>query len=66
MNIATHPLHRVLQGVFVMCRQNQLLGIVLMAFGLGLLFGLWIEAGFIAYCICGGLVFLGCVSLKKR
>lgn len=49
-----------------MCRQNQLLGMILMAFGLGLLFGLWIEAGFFAYCICGGLVLLGCVSLRKR
>ena len=49
-----------------MCRQNQLLGSILVAFGLGLLFGLWIEARFITYCITAGLIFLGCLTLKKK
>lgn len=49
-----------------MCRQNQLLGIILIAFGLGLLFGLWIEAGFFTYCISGGLVLAGCGIMRKR
>ena len=49
-----------------MCSQNRLLGIVLMSLGLGLLLGLWIEAGFIAYCIGGGLMVLGFCTNRKR
>ena len=49
-----------------MCSQTHLLGIVLMSFGLGLLFGLWIEAGFVAYCVGGGLIVLGFCTNKRK
>lgn len=49
-----------------MCRQNQLLGCVLLAFGLGLLFGIWLEGGFILHCIGFGLMFLGCGVMRKK
>lgn len=61
-----HPLHRLLQGVYFMCRQNQLWGCVLLAFGLGLLFGLWLNSGFLAHCIGFGLMICGCAVMKKK
>lgn len=49
-----------------MCRQNQLFGCVLLAFGIGLLIGLWIEGGFLAHCFGFGLIVLGCGVGKKK
>lgn len=49
-----------------MCRQNQLLGCVVLAFGLGILVGLWLEGGFIAHCLGFGLIVLGCSVAKKN
>jgi hypothetical protein len=49
-----------------MCRHHQLWGGVLLAFGLGMLVGLWIEGGFIAHCLGFGLIFFGFgVAWKK-
>ncbi len=41
-----------------MCRRNQLIGWILVAFGIGLLVGLRLESGFLCNCI--GLCCLGC------
>lgn len=49
-----------------MCRQNQLWGCILAAFGLGVLIGVWIEGGFFAHCFGIGMIFLGCCVLRKR
>ena len=40
-----------------MCRYNQLWGITMMAFGFGVLVGLWLSGGFLCYCF--GLCLLG-------
>lgn len=49
-----------------MCRQNQLWGCVLLAFGLGVLIGVWIEGGFFAHCFGFALILLGCGILRKK
>ena len=49
-----------------MCRQNQLWGCVLMAFGLGVLVGAWITKGFFSFCFGFGLVVLGLCVLRRR
>jgi len=49
-----------------MCRQNQLIGCALLAFGIGLLIGLWLEGGFLPGCIGLGLLVCGiAVGCKK-
>lgn len=50
------PLHRLAGGVF-MCRYNFLWGGMLLAFGLGVLIGLWLEGGF--FCFCFGILMMG-------
>ena len=40
-----------------MCRRNQMWGLILIAFGLGLLIGQCLEQGF--WCSMGGLVIVG-------
>lgn len=42
-----------------MCRHNQLWGCVLMAFGLGVLIGVWLEGGFLCHCLGFGLIVIG-------
>lgn len=49
-----------------MCRLNQLWGCILLAFGLGVLVGLWIEAGFFAHCFGFALIILGGCVVRKR
>ena len=50
-----------------MCRHNQLWGCTLMAFGLGVLIGLWLESGFFCVCFGLGLIFTGfCVCGKNK
>lgn len=49
-----------------MCRQNQLLGCALMAFGLGVLIGLWLEGGFFCSCIGFGLLIFGFCVLRRK
>ena len=49
-----------------MCRKNQLCGCAVMAFGVGVLLGLWIEGGFFAHCFGIGMLLLGfCIGRKK-
>ncbi len=49
-----------------MCRQNQLWGCVIMAFGLGLLLGLCLDGGFICGCLGFGLLIAGACVLRKK
>lgn len=49
-----------------MCRQNQLFGCALMAFGLGLLIGAWLESGFLCHCFGFGLLVLGLLTVRKK
>lgn len=49
-----------------MCRHNQVLGIALIAFGIGVLLGLWLEGGFICHCIGFGVLIFGCSMLRKK
>jgi len=65
VNFTASPAYN-LQGVFFMCRQNVLWGCIQAAFGLGLLIGLWIEAGFLAHCFGFGFIIFGCWMLKKH
>ena len=47
-----------------MCRKNQLLGCVLLSFGLGLLLGSLISSGFWCCCLAMGIGGLGFVVLR--
>jgi hypothetical protein len=47
-----------------MCRYNQLWGLVLLAFGLGILLGAWMEGGFLCYCFGFGLGVAGFLVFK--
>lgn len=50
-----------------MCRFNQLWGFALIAFGLGVLIGLWLEGGFFCGCFGVFMMILGlCVSKSRR
>lgn len=49
-----------------MCRHNQLWGCILIAFGFGILVGLWLESGFMVHCMGFGLMFFGCGVAKKK
>jgi len=49
-----------------MCRQNQMCGFALIAFGLGILIGNWLSGGFLCHCLGIGLVIFGfCVMHRK-
>ncbi len=49
-----------------MCRYNYLWGGMLMAFGFGVLIGLWLEGGF--FCVCFGLfmMVMGYLIMKNK
>lgn len=49
-----------------MCRQNQLFGCALMAFGFGVLLGMCLESGFLCGCLGFGLVIFGFCVLRRR
>jgi hypothetical protein len=49
-----------------MCRQNQLLGFCLIAFGLGVLVGLGLEGGFLCWSLGIGLILAGICGLSKK
>lgn len=49
-----------------MCRRNVLIGWIMAAFGLGILFGLRIEGGFFAHCIGFCLFIYGICGLCKK
>lgn len=49
-----------------MCKQNQLFGFVLIAFGAGVLLGCWLTSEFFATCAGIGAVALGVLILHKK
>ncbi len=49
-----------------MCRQNQLWGFLILAFGFGVLVGLWLESGFLQYCFAFGLLLIGFNMLRRK
>lgn len=49
-----------------MCRRNLLLGLGLLAFGLGLLAGCWLESEFVRNCIGVGLLATGVLILQRK
>ena len=48
-----------------MCRRDQLWGCILIAFGLGLLIGIWIEGGFLSKCFAIGIGILGLCVIRR-
>lgn len=55
-----------MQGVFSLCRRNQLLGYSVLAFGAGVLVGLWINSGFFAHCFGILLMGVGMYIARKK
>ena len=49
-----------------MCRHNQLWGYLTLAFGFGILVGLWLEGGFLAYCAALGLLVVGFGIIRRK
>ncbi len=48
-----------------MCRHNQLWGSILMAFGIGVLVGIWIGSGFFTHCFAIALMVCGFCVWRK-
>lgn len=49
-----------------MFRTNQLCGCAVLAFGIGLLIGLWVESAFWGHCFCIGFLLIGGNLLCRR
>ena len=49
-----------------MCRQNELWAWAAIAFGMGVLLGVWIESGFVRCCIGCVAVALGIMVMQKK
>lgn len=49
-----------------MCRRHQLWGFILIAFAVGVLFGLWLDSGFFSYLLCVGAIGIGLGILKRN
>lgn len=49
-----------------MCRRNQLLGLGILAFGLGLLVGCWLESELLRNCLGLGLLAAGVLCWQKN
>lgn len=63
----THiPCIHCMQGVFFMCRQQELWGWMLVAFGAGILFAFILESGFLRCCIGAGAVALGILVMQRK
>lgn len=60
------PCIRFVQGVFFMCRKNQLCGCALVAFGFGLLIGTLLESGFFSFCAGVSIMVLGFWCTGKK
>ena len=66
MNFDYHLFGVIKSSMFFMCRRNVFWGWVLIAFGLGLLFGMCLESGF--WCSCGALLIIcaGFFNLRRK
>ena len=49
-----------------MCRQSQVLGFCLLAFGLGILIGACLESGFWCFTLGIGAIVFGFVHMQKK
>ena len=49
-----------------MCRTNLIVGFSLIAFGIGVLIGIWVKGGLLSYCFGLGLVGVGYCFLRKK
>lgn len=49
-----------------MCRQNVLYGSCVLAFGIGVLIGTWLESGLVCHFIGFGLIGLGYCLLRRH
>ena len=49
-----------------MCRQNQLWGCTLLAFGIGVLIGTWMQSGFVCHLLGIGLILLGLGFVRRK
>lgn len=49
-----------------MCRQNQLWGSALMAFGFGIVIGTMLQSGLLCFLLGAGLVTIGFGLLKRK
>ena len=49
-----------------MCRHNQLWASIMIAFGVGLLIGLWLNGGFFSHCFGLIMIFCGCGVFRRR
>lgn len=66
LNISYTPSAYHFAGGVFMCRQNQVMGFCLIAFGLGILVGLGLEGGFLCWCLGIGLILSGICGLGKK
>ncbi len=49
-----------------MCRRNLLWGCVMVAFGMGVLVGLWLGEGFWCHCFGFGFIVIGCGCFRRK
>ena len=49
-----------------MCRQHELWGWMLVAFGIGVLFGIFLESGFLRCCVSIGCICVGFSVMRKK
>ena len=49
-----------------MCRQNQMWGAAVLAFGFGILVGTWLQSGFFCHLAGIGLIALGFAVLRRH
>jgi hypothetical protein len=61
-----YPLHILVQGVFLLCRRNQLAGGCMACFGLGLLVATCFESLFFCGCLGALLMGGGILVIVKR
>lgn len=66
VHIFTHLLHKFLAGGVSMCRRNQLCGVGMMCFGLGLLVAGFFESVFFCGCLGVGVMIAGLAVIQKK
>lgn len=49
-----------------MCRYQQLWGAVMVAFGIGLLVGMWLQGGFLSHCLGFGVIVIGFGVFRRK
>lgn len=49
-----------------MCRKGQVLGITLIALGIGVLLGLWMKSGLLSHCFGFGMIGIGYFIMRRK